>query len=137
MREDRVSNVRLTLVDALKVMPEDILKKESVSTILTTLEDEARTWDVGFGAEEYGNDENAATTRAASTSTRGWPTSTKQRSSETKAEERKPLTPNRRSKFDRSAGSPDGRKKMETRQEKKNRHGDDGDDESAVSLSSI
>jgi serine/threonine-protein phosphatase 4 regulatory subunit 1 len=103
MREDRVSNVRLTLVDALKVMPEDILEKENVNTILTTLEDEARTWDVGFGAEEYGNEENVPT------ATRGRSATTK-RSGRTKAEDRKNTTPNRRSKFDKQAAAQDDAK---------------------------
>lgn len=133
MREDRVSNVRLTLVDALKVMPEDILEKEkeNVNNILTTLEDEARTWDVGFGAEEYGNEENVPT------ATRGRSASTK-RSNRSKTEDRKNTTPNRRSKFDKQkAAHDDGKNEKETRQEEADKKDDNADEDDSNSLSSI
>ena len=131
MREDRVSNVRLTLVDALKVMPEDILEKENVNNILTTLEDEARTWDVGFCAEEYGNEENVPT------ATRGRSASTK-RSNRSKTEDRKNTTPNRRSKFDKQkAAHDDGKNEKETRQEEADKKDDNADEDDSNSLSSI
>ena len=132
IREDRVSNVRLTLVDALKVMPEDILEKENVHTILTTLEDEARTWDVGFGAEEYGNEENnvPATRRGRSASNK--------RSNRLKAEDRKPTTPNRRSKFDKQkAAQDDAKMEKKTRQDGAEKKDDKADEDDANSLSSI
>ena len=140
MREDRVSNVRLTLVDALKVMPQDILQKENVKTILTTLEDEARTWDAGFGFEEYGTEESVA----SSVSTRGRSASNK-RSGTDKTKERKPLTPTRRSKFDRSAGpkkhpeaaQDDDKKEKESRQDGATNQDDNDDDDDGNSLSSI
>ena len=140
MREDRVSNVRLTLVDALKVMPQDILDKENVKTILTTLEDAARTWDAGFGFEEYGMEESVA----SSVSTRGRSTTNKG-STKAKAKERKPLTPTRRSKFDRSAGpkrhqeaaQDDDKKEKESRQDGATNQDGGDDDDDGNSLSSI
>ena len=131
MREDRVSNVRLTLVDALKVMPEDILEKENVNNILTTLEDEARTWDLGFGAEEYGNEENVPT------ATRGRSASTK-RSNRSKTEDRKNTTPNRRSKFDKQKAAEDNAKiEEEARQDGAEKKDDNADEDDSNSLSSI
>jgi len=45
MKDDRVTNVRLTLVKSLRVMPEDIRNMRHVSTVVRTLEEEAHTWE--------------------------------------------------------------------------------------------
>lgn len=49
MKEDRVTNVRLTLAKSLRVMPTDIRDRADVSAILRTLEDEIETWHGGGG----------------------------------------------------------------------------------------
>ena len=45
MKEDRVTNVRLTLMKILKLMPADIRETPSVSEVLQELEDEVETWE--------------------------------------------------------------------------------------------
>jgi serine/threonine-protein phosphatase 4 regulatory subunit 1 len=83
MREDRVSNVRLTLVAALKVMSDDILDSGDARNILTTVDEEMRTWDSGFGEEMFYGEAEAsagpkkATKATSSTSTAPDPPSTK------------------------------------------------------------
>ena len=49
MKEDRVTNVRLTLAKSLRVMPIDIRDRGEVSVVLRTLEDEIETWEGGGG----------------------------------------------------------------------------------------
>jgi hypothetical protein len=49
MKDDRVTNVRLTLAKCLRVMPPDIRDAGEVSVILSTLEDEIQTWEGGGG----------------------------------------------------------------------------------------
>ena len=51
MKEDRISNVRITLMKALQLMPSDIRNSSSVKSVLKDLEDEMETW-TSFGAEE-------------------------------------------------------------------------------------
>jgi len=164
MREDRVSNVRLTLVAALKVMPDDILEKKETQTILRTLEEEMRTWDSGFGIEPSGVDGTSGPTASVSTVTRSTaPNSSVSSSSSSSAQqapsrgrdkssskrssrrdhpnEDKPETSSRRGKFDRSSGS---RKNVEdektgdkiVKQQQDQQAGDDDDDDNH-SLSSI
>ena len=123
MREDRVSNVRLTLVAALKVMPEDILEKKETQTILTTLEEEMKTWDSGFGepgeVDGSGGSMAGASTVTRSTApassasssqsskrqteSRGGRDKSKSKKSDQKnhSEDDKPSTPGRRGKCDR------------------------------------
>ena len=47
MALDCVANVRLTLTKCLKVLPLDIRKESHVEDVLSTLEEELMTWDVG------------------------------------------------------------------------------------------
>eukprot|EP01082_Thalassiosira_pseudonana_P001903 g2033.t2 g2033 contig11:571013-574227(+) len=47
MTVDCVANVRLTLTKCLKVLPLDIRTESHVEDVLTTLEEELMTWDVG------------------------------------------------------------------------------------------
>lgn len=49
MKDDRVTNVRLTLAKSLRVMPADISDRGDVHVILRTLEDEIETWEGGGG----------------------------------------------------------------------------------------
>eukprot|EP00553_Chaetoceros_curvisetus_P001054 CAMPEP_0204613406 /NCGR_PEP_ID=MMETSP0717-20131115/1369_1 /ASSEMBLY_ACC=CAM_ASM_000666 /TAXON_ID=230516 /ORGANISM="Chaetoceros curvisetus" /LENGTH=721 /DNA_ID=CAMNT_0051625815 /DNA_START=45 /DNA_END=2210 /DNA_ORIENTATION=- len=49
MKEDKVTNVRLTLAKCLRVMPLDIRDAGEVSIILRTLDDEIETWEGGGG----------------------------------------------------------------------------------------
>lgn len=49
MKDDRVTNVRLTLAKCLRVMPHDIRDRGEAKTILRTLEDEIETWEGGGG----------------------------------------------------------------------------------------
>jgi hypothetical protein len=49
MKDDKVTNVRLTLAKSLRVMPVDIRDSGEVSVILRTLEDEIETWEGGGG----------------------------------------------------------------------------------------
>lgn len=47
MAVDCVANVRLTLTKCLKVLPSDIKRESHVEEVLSTLEEELMTWDVG------------------------------------------------------------------------------------------
>jgi len=47
MAVDCVANVRLTLTKCLKVLPLDIRRESHVEEVLSTLEEEVMTWDVG------------------------------------------------------------------------------------------
>ena len=47
MAVDCVANVRLTLTKCLKVLPLDIRQESHVEEVLSTLEEELMTWDVG------------------------------------------------------------------------------------------
>jgi len=47
MTVDCVANVRLTLTKCLKMLPVDIRKESHVEEVLSTLEEELMTWDVG------------------------------------------------------------------------------------------
>mmetsp|Transcript_4573 Transcript_4573/g.8816 ORF Transcript_4573/g.8816 Transcript_4573/m.8816 type:complete len:978 (+) Transcript_4573:228-3161(+) len=49
MKDDKVTNVRLTLAKSLRVMPSDISDRGDVHVILRTLEDEIETWEGGGG----------------------------------------------------------------------------------------
>lgn len=49
MKDDRVTNVRLTLAKCLRVMPLDIRDRGDACVILRTLEDEIETWEGGGG----------------------------------------------------------------------------------------
>merc|ERR1712170_9087 len=49
MKDDRVTNVRLTLAKCLRVMPLDIRDRGDACVILRTLEDEIETWGGGGG----------------------------------------------------------------------------------------
>lgn len=51
MKEDRISNVRITLMKSLQVMPTDIRTSTLVKPVLKDLVDEMETW-TSFGAEE-------------------------------------------------------------------------------------
>lgn len=51
MKDDRISNVRVTLMKVLRMLPEDIRDSESVKLVLDQLEDEVRTWE-SFGQDE-------------------------------------------------------------------------------------
>jgi serine/threonine-protein phosphatase 4 regulatory subunit 1 len=51
MKEDRISNVRITLMRGLQIMPYDIRSSAAVKSVLKDLEDESETW-TSFGAEE-------------------------------------------------------------------------------------
>ena len=47
MALDCVANVRLTLTKCLKLLPHDIRKESHVEVVLSTLQEELMTWDVG------------------------------------------------------------------------------------------
>ena len=49
MAVDCVANVRLTLTKCLKVLPQDVRQEGRVEDVLSTLEEELMTWDVGAG----------------------------------------------------------------------------------------
>ena len=49
MAVDCVANVRLTLTKCLKVLPLDVRQEGHVEDVLSTLEEELMTWDVGAG----------------------------------------------------------------------------------------
>jgi serine/threonine-protein phosphatase 4 regulatory subunit 1 len=49
MKDDKVTNVRLTLAKCLRVMPLEIRDEGEVCTVLSTLEDEIHTWEGGGG----------------------------------------------------------------------------------------
>lgn len=51
MKEDRVTNVRLSLANCLRMMPSDIRDEPSVNIVLRTLEDEIQTWEGGGGQD--------------------------------------------------------------------------------------
>lgn len=55
MAVDCVANVRLTLTKCLKVLPPDIRRERHVEEVLSTLDEELDTWDVGdMGANPMG-----------------------------------------------------------------------------------
>jgi len=55
MAVDCVANVRLTLTKCLKVLPPDIRRERHVEEVLSTLDEELNTWDVGdMGANPMG-----------------------------------------------------------------------------------
>ena len=56
MKDDRVTNVRLTLTKCLQVMPSDIKDHGEVKKVLRTLEDEIHTWEGGGGMYMSGNE---------------------------------------------------------------------------------
>lgn len=74
MKDDRVTNVRLTLTKCLQVMPPDIKDHGEVKKVLRTLEDEIHTWEGGGGMYMSGNENSTdagnatSNTNAASTS---------------------------------------------------------------------
>ena len=51
MKEDRVTNVRLSLAKCLRMMPSDIRNEPKVNIVLRTLEDEIQTWEGGGGQD--------------------------------------------------------------------------------------
>jgi hypothetical protein len=51
MKEDRISNVRITLMKALQLMPVDVQVSAAVKPVLKDLEEESETW-TSFGEEE-------------------------------------------------------------------------------------
>lgn len=51
MKEDKISNVRVTLMRALQIMPEDIRNSKQCAPVLKELEEEVETWE-SFGAPE-------------------------------------------------------------------------------------
>lgn len=51
MKEDRVSNVRITLMKTLQILPADIRESSAVKHVLKDLEEESETW-TSFGEEE-------------------------------------------------------------------------------------
>mmetsp|Transcript_23032 Transcript_23032/g.32972 ORF Transcript_23032/g.32972 Transcript_23032/m.32972 type:complete len:359 (+) Transcript_23032:1295-2371(+) len=52
MKDDRVTNVRLTLMKVLQAMPDDIKQLASVNEVLKELEDEVETWESFNGGEQ-------------------------------------------------------------------------------------
>jgi serine/threonine-protein phosphatase 4 regulatory subunit 1 len=52
MKEDRVTNVRLTLMKTLQSLPADIKGLAAVSAVLQDLEDEVETWESVYGSED-------------------------------------------------------------------------------------
>lgn len=54
MKDDRVTNVRLTLMKVLQEMPDDIKQLASVHEVLQELEDEVETWESFNGGEQQG-----------------------------------------------------------------------------------
>jgi hypothetical protein len=52
MKEDRVTNVRLTLMKTLQSLPADIKRLSAVSAVLQDLEDEVETWESVYGSED-------------------------------------------------------------------------------------
>jgi len=52
MKEDRVTNVRLTLMKTLQSMPPDVKDLAAVSAVLQDLEDEVETWESVYASEE-------------------------------------------------------------------------------------
>jgi hypothetical protein len=52
MKEDRVTNVRLTLMKTLQSLPPDIKRLAAVSAVLQDLEDEVETWESVYGSED-------------------------------------------------------------------------------------
>jgi len=56
MKDDRVTNVRLTLMKVLQIMPEDVRATTSVSQVLKQLEDEVETWEAFNGNNEKENE---------------------------------------------------------------------------------
>ena len=57
MKDDRTSNVRITLMKVLQIMPKDIRLSKAVKSVLKELEDEWETW-TSFGEEMENDDEN-------------------------------------------------------------------------------
>jgi hypothetical protein len=51
MKEDRISNVRITLMKTLQLMPAEIREYHTVKAVLTNLIEESETW-TSFGEEE-------------------------------------------------------------------------------------
>jgi serine/threonine-protein phosphatase 4 regulatory subunit 1 len=51
MKEDRVTNVRLSLANCLRMLPSDIRDEPDVNLVLRTLEDEIQTWEGGGGQD--------------------------------------------------------------------------------------
>jgi serine/threonine-protein phosphatase 4 regulatory subunit 1 len=51
MKEDRISNVRITLMKGLQIMPADVREHADVKSVLKDLQEESETW-TSFGAEE-------------------------------------------------------------------------------------
>lgn len=51
MKEDRISNVRITLMKGLQFMPADVRASPAVKAVLKDLEEESETW-TSFGEEE-------------------------------------------------------------------------------------
>lgn len=49
MRDDKVTNVRLTLLKTLRIVPPEIRDHGEVSIVLNTLEEEVQTWEGGGG----------------------------------------------------------------------------------------
>lgn len=70
MKDDTVTNVRLTLAKSLRVMPIDIRDSGEVNVILRTLEDEIETWEGGGGQNIDAHIPKVKVTSAASTSSK-------------------------------------------------------------------
>lgn len=51
MKEDRISNVRISLMKVLQIMPPDVIAAPAVKVVLKELEEESETW-TSFGEEE-------------------------------------------------------------------------------------
>mmetsp|Transcript_7743 Transcript_7743/g.11088 ORF Transcript_7743/g.11088 Transcript_7743/m.11088 type:complete len:967 (-) Transcript_7743:1152-4052(-) len=56
MKDDRVTNVRLTLMKVLQIMPKDVRGTSSVGQVLKQLEDEVETWEAFNGNNEKENE---------------------------------------------------------------------------------
>jgi serine/threonine-protein phosphatase 4 regulatory subunit 1 len=52
MKDDRVTNVRLTLMKCLHLMPDDVRNLPNVSSVLHELDEESETWESVYGTGE-------------------------------------------------------------------------------------
>ena len=60
MRDDRVSNVRLTLMGALRCQPPEVRDDPKLRGMLTTLEEEVHTWEGGWDNDYGWGDQDTA-----------------------------------------------------------------------------
>jgi len=126
MKEDRVTNVRLTLMKTLQSLPADVKGLAAVSAVLQDLEDEVETWESVYASEEpspAGNGSVIARTMVSSVSPSKTPPPPPERKQSIKG-----VIPNAESKSPPRKSSTDDRSHASSTKSKKKKRKDSVDD---------